>query len=96
MARAYHVYILASQANRVLYIGVTNNLARRLAEHRSHRDAHAFTTRYHVTKLVYTEAFATPYEAICREKQLKGWRREKKLTLVRQVNPRMNEVWPGG
>ena len=84
--RTYTVYILTNRYRTVYYIGMTNNLIRRLREHRSRRGSR-FTARYRVTDLIYTETYPTPRDAIWREKQLKGWRRDKKLALIRDVNP---------
>ena len=77
----YFVYFLTNKTNRVLYIGVTRDLKRRYHEHKSER-VEGFTKRYHVHKLVYYEVFHDPLKAIEREKQLKGWRREKKNNLI--------------
>ena len=82
----YYVYILASENNRTLYIGVTNDLVRRIAEHKSGA-IEGFTKRYAVHKLVYAESCGDAYVAISREKQLKGWRREKKVALINENNP---------
>jgi putative endonuclease len=85
MQRRYHVYILAS-LRRTLYVGVTGELRLRLAEHRS-GTANAFTHRYRVTMLVYSEEYRYVVDAIRREKQIKGWLREKKIALVTAANP---------
>jgi len=82
----YYVYILASDNNRVLYIGVTNDIIRRIAEHKQERIP-GFTATYHVHKLVHLESCNDSYAAIQREKQLKGWRREKKTALIVKENP---------
>ena len=82
--KQYWVYIVASRSRR-LYIGVTNDLNRRIAEHRDGR-AGAFTTRYAIDRLVYFEEHSQIADAIAREKTLKGWRREKKLRLIEQHN----------
>ena len=82
----YYVYILASWDDSVLYIGVTNNLLRRLYEHRNHL-VPGFTTKYNVHKLVYYEETTDVKAALEREKQLKKWRREKKNALIRAANP---------
>jgi putative endonuclease len=87
---AYHVYILAS-ASGVLYIGVTGHLERRVGEHRRD-EAEGFTKRYGVHRLVYFEAFGDVRDAIAREKQLKGWRREKKVALIRKGNPGFGDL----
>jgi len=83
--RQYSVYILTNPS-RTLYVGVTNNLARRVQEHKQ-KLVPGFTSKYNITKLVWYEHFSSPYDAISREKQLKGWRREKKLALIRSLNP---------
>ena len=84
--RRFWVYILASKT-RVLYIGVTNELQRRVWEHRK-GDVSGFTAKYNVKRLIYYEEHATAHAAISREKQLKRWRREKKVRLIEQMNPR--------
>ena len=85
------VYILSDQNRRVLYVGVTNNLARRLHEHQSGL-TDGFTRRYHVHCMVYFEQTPDERAAIAREKQLKGWRREKKIALIEQMNPEWNDL----
>ncbi len=82
----YYVYILSNWDDSVLYIGVTNNLSRRLYEHRNHL-ADGFTSKYNVHKLVYFESTSDVRSAIEREKQLKGWRRSKKDELITKTNP---------
>ncbi|MBQ6852254.1 MAG: GIY-YIG nuclease family protein [Oscillospiraceae bacterium] len=82
----YFVYILSNWSDSVLYIGVTSNLSRRLYEHRNHL-ADGFTKKYNVHKLVYFENTNDVHAAIAREKQLKGWRREKKNALISKSNP---------
>jgi putative endonuclease len=84
--RTFYVYILANNAQ-VLYIGVTNDLDRRFFEHMRKRDPKSFVARYNLDRLVYYEDYPTAIEAIAREKQLKGWRRERKKELIRQMNP---------
>jgi putative endonuclease len=86
----YHVYILSS-ASGVLYIGVTNHLERRVMEHKRELCA-GFTERYKVTRLVYFEGFGDARDAITREKQIKRWRREKKLALIRRINPKFTDL----
>ncbi|MGR5135875.1 GIY-YIG nuclease family protein [Vibrio jasicida] len=80
------VYILTSKNNSVLYIGVTNQLAQRIWQHKN-GVVEGFTKKYHVHKLVYFELFEDMVTAINREKQLKQWKREWKLDLVRKTNP---------
>lgn len=83
---SYYVYILTNWNDQVMYIGVTNNLERRLYEHKNHL-VDGFTKKYHVDKLVYYEMTGDVRAAIAREKQLKGWTRAKKNALVRTLNP---------
>ncbi len=83
----YSVYILASRSG-ALYIGITGDLMRRIAEHRA-GTASTHTRRYRIFRLVHVETTSDVHAAIAREKQLKGWGREKKLALIRQHNP----VW---
>jgi putative endonuclease len=85
MERHPVIYILASQNRRALYIGVTTNLSRRLEEHRQGMVQH--TARYNIKRLIYFESHETAPDAIAREKQLKNWRREKKLILINRSNP---------
>ena len=82
----YYVYILTNQTDSVMYIGVTNDLERRLYEHKHHL-IEGFTRNYRVDKLVYFEEISDVMAAIEREKQLKKWRRAKKNALVQQTNP---------
>lgn len=86
----YHAYILAG-ASAVLYIGVTRNLERRVAEHKRKVIA-GFTRTYNVTRLVYFEPFDTPSAAVEREKQLKRWARGKKVALIEKNNPRWRDL----
>jgi putative endonuclease len=91
--RTYYVYIMASRS-RVLYVGVTNNLARRVSEHRTGSPG-SFTSRYRVTCLVYFEEFRYILDAIAREKQLKGWRRSRKVDLIERRNPAWEDLSRG-
>src|ERR1700757_1836475 len=86
----YHVYILAS-ASGVLYAGGTNFLERRMREHKQ-KLSDGFTKKYDVTRLVYFEPHGQPKSAIQREKQIKSWRREKKLALIRSMNPKFRDL----
>lgn len=90
----YYVYILSNINNRVLYIGVTSNIEKRLYEHKS-KSFDGFTKRYNVHKLVYIEEYSDIYDAIAREKQLKGWRREKKNALIEAQNPEWKDFGEG-
>jgi putative endonuclease len=89
----YHVYILAS-ISRTLYIGVTNDIERRVAEHVEGLTP-GFTAKYHIKRLVYFEAFEEIEAAVAREKQLKGWRRAKKIKLIESLNPNWNDLSDG-
>ncbi len=82
----YYVYVMAS-LRRAIYIGVTGKLDERVAEHKSKKYPRSFTAQYNCTRLVYCEDFDRIVDAIAREKQLKGWRREKKIRLIQSVNP---------
>ena len=82
----YAVFIMASRRNGTLYVGVTNDIARRAYEHRNGLGA-AFTRKYGVTQLVWCEHYADINEAIAREKQLKKWERAWKLELIEAMNP---------
>jgi putative endonuclease len=84
--REYFVYILTNWNNKVLYIGVTNDLARRLEEHQNKRDKNSFTAKYNFNKLIHYEIFSDIGEAISREKEMKKWRREKKDKLISEFN----------
>ena len=88
----YYVYILTGYSNKVMYIGMTNNLKRRILEHKNEQ-IDGFTKKYHVKKLVYFEEYTNPNEAIRREKELKGWRREKKNNLVETMNPEWKDLF---
>ena len=90
--KQYYVYILASKRRGTLYIGVTNDLIRRVYEHKNgHIDG--FTKKYSVHMLVYYEAAGSAYEAITREKQLKEWRRNWKIRLIEETNPCWNDLY---
>ena len=94
MARTYYAYILASQRNGTLYIGVTNDLARRAWEHREGLIP-GFTKKYGVKMLVYYELFNNINAAIHRETRLKKFTRKRKLELIESVNPRWNDLATG-
>jgi len=78
------------------YVGVTNALERRTAEHRWQINKNSFTSKYNLDKLLYIEEHGTPIEAIAREKQLKGWSRKKKINLIKKMNPDMRDLSVGG
>ncbi len=87
----YYVYILANRRRNVLYAGVTNNLRRRVSEHKTKVGA-GFTARYNVDDLVYFEHFKNPKDAITREKQIKAGSRAAKMRMIKAVNPSMEEL----
>jgi putative endonuclease len=89
----YFVYILASGIGGTLYIGVTNDLIRRVEEHRA-GSVPGFTRKYGVTRLVYFEAFQDVRDAIEREKQLKGWNRAWKVRRIEEKNPNWDDLYP--
>ena len=91
MSDRFYVYILASQRNGTLYVGVTNELARRIGEHKSGL-VPGFTRRYGVDKLVYFEPYASILEAREREHRLKRWKRAWKLELIEKVNPSWRDL----
>src|SRR5690349_2373335 len=91
--RPMFVYVLASDRHGTLYVGVTNDLQRRLQQHREGMNA-AFTKKYRVHRLVHYEIHASPSEAILREKQIKNWHRDWKVNLIEQDNPDWNELTP--
>ena len=82
----YYVYIMTNKNNTVLYTGVSNNLRRRVSEHKNKFYPKSFTARYNINKLVYYEYFNDINLAIAREKQIKGWLRAKKITLIESIN----------
>lgn len=93
MERQYYVYIATNKANTVLYTGVTNNLERRMFEHRE-KLIPGFTAKYNMSKLVYYEIFPRAEEAIAAEKKIKGWVRRKKIALIEGVNPKWDDLLP--
>ena len=90
--KSFYVYILTNKSNKVLYIGITNNSSRRVYEHKQ-KFVKGFTSKYKVDKLVYYEVFDDPYNAISREKQLKGWLRNKKIELINSFNPLWKDLY---
>ena len=89
----YYVYILTNFNKNVLYTGVTNDLRRRVYEHKHHLDKGSFTARYNVENLVYYEVTSSVESAIEREKQIKGWNRKHKNKLVESKNPNWEDLY---
>ena len=87
----YWVYILSNKTRSTLYIGITDNLERRISQHRA-GEIPGFARQYHCIYLVYFEQFRNVRVAIAREKQLKGWRRDKKNALIAKKNPRWEDL----
>ena len=91
---AHYVYILASKIGGTLYIGVTNDLVRRVFEHKS-KFVRGFTKKYNVVKLVYFEQYDDIENALQREKRLKKWNRQWKVRLIEERNPNWDDLYPG-
>ncbi len=89
----YYVYMLTNEKGNVIYTGVTNDLIKRIYEHKNHLDKGSFTARYNVEKLVYYEVTSDVNAAIEREKQIKGWSRKHKNKLVESKNPNWDELY---
>lgn len=91
MSKSYYVYLLTNWNNKVMYVGVTNNLIRRIYEHKN-KLIKGFTEKYNINKLVYFEETGDVRAAIEREKEIKRWRREKKDELVLKINPEWRDL----
>jgi len=89
----YYVYILSNITNTVVYTGVTNDLIRRIYEHKHNLEPNSFTAKYSVHKLVFFEQTSSRYAAISREKQIKSWNRKRKNLLVQSMNPYWKELY---
>ena len=89
----YYIYIMSNTSNSTIYVGVTNNLERRVLEHRT-PDTKSFTIRYHCHKLVYYEEYSSIDEAISREKQIKSWSRSRKDKMIDLMNPDRKDLMP--
>lgn len=89
----YYVYILTNANKNLIYIGVTNNLIRRVYEHKHHLDKGSYIARYNIDQLVYFEETSDVEAAISREKQLKGWNRARKNRLVESKNPEWKDIY---
>ena len=89
----YYVYLTASQKHGTLYLGVTNNLVRRIHEHKT-KMVPGFTVQYNVVRLVWFESYDDPTNAITREKDIKKWRRDWKIRLIEEDNPEWLDLYP--
>ncbi|MBU1178316.1 GIY-YIG nuclease family protein [Patescibacteria group bacterium] len=89
--KKYYVYIATNKRNTVLYTGITNNLIRRIYEHKN-KITKGFCAKYNVCKLIYCEEFKAAEEAIAAEKKIKGWKRIKKINLIREKNPGFKDL----
>lgn len=88
--KTYYVYIMGSESG-TLYVGITSDIKRRVYEHKNHL-IQGFTDKYNIERLLYFEVISNPTSAIGREKQIKAWRREKKLALIDSVNPSWEDL----
>jgi putative endonuclease len=88
--KQFYVYIMTNKS-KTLYVGVTNNLQRRVYEHKN-KMIRGFTSKYNITKVVFFEVFNDIESAIRREKQIKGWLRKKKIDLIESMNPEWNDL----
>lgn len=91
MNKQYYIYIMTNFSNKVLYTGMTNNLTRRINEHKE-KIGSKFAAKYNLNKLVYYEIYQDPLSAIAREKQIKAGSRKKKLELIESINPNWNDL----
>ncbi|MDD7481747.1 MAG: GIY-YIG nuclease family protein [Eubacteriales bacterium] len=89
--KTYYVYIMTNVDNTVLYTGVTDDIERRVTEHKNHT-LKGFTDKYNVTKCVYVEEYGNINDAIMREKQIKGWSRARKFDLINTTNPVLKDL----
>ncbi|MBA7495149.1 hypothetical protein ES702_05728 [subsurface metagenome] len=92
MEKQYYIYIITNTRNTVLYTGVTSDLKKRVYEHKS-KLVSGFTKKYNIIKLVYYEIFNDIYNAILREKQIKGGSRQKKINLINKMNPNWQDLY---
>ncbi len=94
MVKQYYVYIVTNRENGVLYTGITNDLERRVHEHK-HKIVQGFTSKYNCTRLVYYDSTPDVRAAIAKEKQIKGWSRRKKIALIDSMNPEWKDLSEG-
>lgn len=91
--RQFYIYITTNNARRPFYVGMTNNLLRRMTEHKEKAIPESFTSQYNCIRLVWYEVAGDVETAFAREKQLKGWRREKKIKLIETMNPKWEDLF---
>ena len=91
--RTFFTYMLTNKNKTVLYVGMTNDIARRIMEHKNRENPKSFTARYNVDRLVWIDVFYTAWEAIAREKQIKGGSRAAKEKIINQYNPNWEDLW---
>ncbi len=91
--RIYTTYIISNKYNTCIYVGITNNIERRINEHRTKYNPKSFSARYNTHKLLFFQHFGSPLEAIAREKQIKRWNRNKKLQLIQIYNPKFIDLF---
>lgn len=89
----YFTYILTNKRRGILYTGMTNSISVRTLQHKHKFNRNSFTSRYKLKRLVWFESFSTPGEAIRREKEIKGWKRDKKINLIEQSNPEWKDLF---
>lgn len=88
----YFTYIISNFTNSVLYTGITNNLERRIYEHKTNKIKDTFSNKYKLFKLLWFQEFNNPNDAISAEKKIKGWKRIKKIKLIKSLNPEMKDL----
>lgn len=93
MLKNWFVYIVTNYTNTVLYTGITNNLERRIGEHKTGFVENSFSKKYRLYKLIWFEEFGDPAEAIAAEKKIKSWRRCKKITMIKEKNPNFQDLF---
>ena len=89
----YYVYMLTNKHKNLIYVGITNDLARRVYEHKHHLDRGSYTDRYNIEYLIYYESTSDVKAAIEREKQIKGWNRQRKDKLIAKTNPQWKDLY---
>jgi putative endonuclease len=93
MEKGGYIDVMTNKNKSTLYIGVTNDLKRRILEHRIHYDKNSFTSKYNLEQCIYYEYFSDIQQAIAREKQLKNWNRKKKEILIQNMNPQWKDLF---